>query len=227
MLDKLKKELQELANPEGARGAQRFFKTNPGEYGEGDIFIGISNPKIRELSKKYDLNFEELQELLDSEIHEHRFVSLLILKRNKNKDGAFRFYLANAKRINNWDLVDVSAPQIVGDFLLDKDRKILYELARSENLWEKRISIVSTFAFIKRNEFEDTLAISKILLDDSHDLIHKAVGWMLREVGKRNQEILEGFLKEHYKDIPRTSLRYSIERFEEDKRKKFLKGEFE
>jgi 3-methyladenine DNA glycosylase AlkD len=224
MLQELKQELQKLGNLEDAQHAQRFFKTGKDQYGEGDVFLGISVPKQRKVANKYDLNFEEIQNLLNSEIHEHRLVGLFILIRNKNKEGAFRFYLKNISRINNWDLVDYSAHRIVGGFLLDKDRKVLYELAKSDNLWEKRIAMISTFAFIQNNQFEDTLAIAEILLNDSHDLIHKAVGWMLREVGKKNQKVLEDFLKKHYSNIPRTTLRYAIERFEEKKRKKFLKG---
>ena len=224
-LDKLKQELQSLGNPENAQACQRYFKTGPRQYGEGDIFLGISLPKQRQVANKYNLNFEDIQNLLNSEIHEERLVGLLILIRNKNKKGAFRFYLKNTSRINNWDLVDISAHRIVGDFLLDKERGVLYDLAKSENLWEKRIAMISCFSFIRNEEFEDTLAISEILLKDSHDLIHKAVGWMLREVGKKDLNVLEDFLKKHYSNIPRTTLRYAIERFEEEKRKKFLKGE--
>ena len=240
MLNQLRKELRESGNSERAIACQRFFKTGKGQYGEGDVFLGIKVPVQRAIAKKYDLSFEEIQELLNSEIHEERLIGLLILIRNKNKKGAFKFYLKNTKRINNWDLVDLTAHKIVGDFLLDKDRAprgvprdisgemstrgILYDLAKSENLWEKRIAIISTFAFIRNNQFEDTLAIAEILLNDSHDLIHKAVGWMLREVGKKNQEVEEEFLKKHYKDMPRTMLRYAIERFEEEKRQKYLRG---
>jgi 3-methyladenine DNA glycosylase AlkD len=224
MLEELKQELQDLRNPESAQHAQRFFKTGKGEYGEGDIFLGIKVPIQRQIAKKYDLSFEEIQNLLNSKIHEHRLISLFILIRNKNKEGAFKFYLKNSKRINNWDLIDISAHRIVGDFLLDKERGILYDLAKSENLWEKRIAVLSCFAFIRNEEFKDILAIAEILLEDKHDLIHKAVGWMLREVGKRNQEVEENFLKKYYKKMPRTMLRYAIEKFEEDKRKKYLKG---
>ena len=225
MLHELKKELRELGNPENAEHAQRFFKTGKGQYGEGDVFLGISVPEQRRIAGKYDLSFEDIQELLDSKLHEYRLIGLLILIRNKNKERAFRFYLKNTKRINNWDLVDLSAHKIVGEWLFDKPRDVLYDLAKSENLWEKRISIVSTFAFIRNNQFEDTLAIAEILLNDSHDLIHKAVGWMLREVGKRDEKVLEEFLKKHYSKIPRTTLRYAIERFEEGKRKRYLRGE--
>ena len=232
MLSQLKKELQNLANPKQAKILQRFFKTGKGEYGEGDIFLGVKVPIQRKIAKKYfGLSLPKIKELLKSEVHDHRSVALFILtdkykkSDEENKGNIFNFYLKNTKNINNWDLVDLSAPNIVGDFLLDKKKNVLYELVQSENLWERRIAIVSTFTFIKKEEFEDALAISEILLNDKHDLIHKAVGWMLREVGKRNQEILEVFLKQHYKNMPRTMLRYAIERFDEAKRKRYLRGE--
>lgn len=232
MLDSLKKELQELADEKQAEILQRFFKTGKGEYGEGDIFLGIRVPVQREVAKKYSgLSLPKIQELLKSEIHEYRLTGLIILsnkyKESKEEEKAniFNFYLKNTKNINNWDLVDVTAPGIVGHFLFDKKKNTLYDLARSEDLWERRIAIVSTFDFIKKQEFQDTLALSEILLDDKHDLIHKAVGWMLREVGKKDEAILEEFLKQHYKVMPRTMLRYAIEKFEEGKRKAYLKGE--
>jgi 3-methyladenine DNA glycosylase AlkD len=229
MLKKLLEELKSLENKEQAKLLQGFFKTGKGQYGEGDIFLGIKVPVQRETAKKYlDLSLENIQELLNSNIHEYRLVGLLILiekfKKVENKKDIFDFYLKNAKRINNWDLVDLSAPNIVGNFLLDKNRDILLEYAKSDNLWEKRISILSTAAFIRNNEFDEIIKISEMLLNDSHDLIHKAVGWMLREVGKRDLEILETFLKKHYKNMPRTMLRYSIEKFPEEKRKAYLKG---
>ncbi len=230
MLEQLKKELQNMANSGQAKILQKFFKTGEGEYGEGDIFLGIKVPIQRQIAKKYDLNLNDIQDLLKSEIHEYRLVALFILihkyKKSevKHKEEIFNFYLNNSKKINNWDLVDLSASKIVGNWLIDKPKDILYKLAESENLWEKRIAIISTFTFIRKEEFEDTLAISELLLKDKHDLIHKAVGWMLREVGKRDEEVLEGFLKKHYSDIPRTTLRYAIERFEEEKRKKYLTG---
>ena len=234
MLESLKKELQELADEKQAEILQRFFKTGKGEYGEGDIFLGIKVPIQRNVAKKYfGLSLPKIQELLKSNIHEHRLIGLIILsnkyKESKEEDQAniFNFYLKNTKNINNWDLVDVTAPNIVGHFLSDKKKNILYNLARSNNLWERRIAIVSTFNFIRKQEFEDTLALSEILLDDKHDLMHKAVGWMLREVGKKDEAVLEAFLKQHYKVMPRTMLRYSIERFDEDKRKKYLLGEVE
>ena len=232
MLESLKKELQELADEKQAEILQRFFKTGKGEYGEGDIFLGIKVPVQRDVAKKYfGLSLPKIQELLKSNIHEHRLIGLIILsnkyKESKEEDQAniFNFYLKNTKNINNWDLVDVTAPNIVGHFLSDKKKNILYNLARSNNLWERRIAIVSTFNFIRKQEFEDTLALSEILLDDKHDLMHKAVGWMLREVGKKDEVVLEAFLKQHYKVMPRTMLRYSIERFDEDKRKKYLLGD--
>ena len=231
MLPSLIKELQEKANSEQAKILKRFFKTGEGEYGEGDIFLGVKVPEQRKIAKKYyGLSLPKLQELLKSKIHEHRLTAVIILgekykKANeREKENIFNFYLENAKNINNWDLVDLSAPKIVGGFLFDKDKKVLYKLVQSENLWEKRIAIISTFAFIRKEEFEDCLAISELLLNDEHDLIHKAVGWMLREVGKRNLEVEEEFLKSHYKNMPRTMLRYAIEKFEEEKRKKYLKG---
>jgi len=237
-LKKLELELKKYSDKERAVLLQRFFKTGIGEYGEGDVFLGITVPDQRKISKEFkNLTLTEIQELLNSKIHEKRLIALLILieqfdkadkeDNEKLKKGIFDFYLKNAKnnKINNWDLVDLSAPNIVGNFLIDKDRGVLYQLASSDNLWEKRISIISTYSFIRKNQFEDTLKISKILLKDSHDLIHKAVGWMLREVGKKDEAILEKFLKENYKTMPRTMLRYSIEKFDENKRKRYLRGE--
>ena len=229
MLNKLKKDLNKLKNKEKAKILAGFFKTGKGEYGEGDIFLGIIVPEQLKIAKKYfDLNLNGLNKLIFSKIHEYRLVSLLILINkynkvdNKEKKKIFSFYLKNIKYINNWDLVDLSAPNIIGDYLLDKDRKILYKLAKSKNLWEKRISIISTYRFIKENNFNDTLKISEILLNDEHDLIHKAVGWMLREVGKKDQAIEEKFLRKYHKVMPRTMLRYAIEKFDENKRKFYL-----
>lgn len=232
MLSSLKNELQSLANPQQAKTLQRFFKTRKGEYGEGDIFLGIKVPVQRSVAKKYNLELGEIQELLDSKIHEHRMVGLLVLmnrykkakKDNLEKRKIFELYLKNTEKINNWDLVDLSAPGIVGDFLQREHRGILREFAKSRNIWERRIAIVSTHTFIKKREFGETLAISEMLLNDKHDLIHKAVGWMLREIGKRNKEVLEIFLSTRYKKMPRTMLRYAIEKFPEEKRKAYLKG---
>jgi 3-methyladenine DNA glycosylase AlkD len=234
-MKKLKQELKKHADKEKAKLLQRFFKTGKGEYGEGDVFLGIVVPNQRKIAREFgkDLSFAHIQELLDSKIHEERLIGLLILierykkSDEKNKEFIFNFYLNAAKRnkINNWDLVDLSAHKIVGDFLLDEDREILYKLARSDSLWEKRISIISCFAFIRAGDFTDAIKISEILLKDKHDLIHKAVGWMLREIGKKDLEVEEKFLRKYYKEMPRTMLRYAIERFEEGKRKKYLRGE--
>jgi 3-methyladenine DNA glycosylase AlkD len=226
-LTNLKQDLKKLANPEKIPIYQNFFKTGKGEYGEGDIFIGATVPQSRSVAKKYsNLSLEEISQLLNSKIHEERLVALLILVHNyqKNPDKIFKFYLKNTRKINNWDLVDLSAHKIIGAHLENKDRSLLYKLARSSSLWEKRISIIATAHFIKDNQFEDTLAISKIILHDTHDLIQKAVGWMLREVGKRDIPTLETFLKKNYKTMPRTTLRYAIEKFPEEVRQKYLKG---
>ena len=229
MLSDLVADLQKLENPQKAKILSRFFKTGKGEYGEGDIFLGITVPQTRSIAKKYtNLNLKDLEKLLSSKIHEHRLIALLILIENYRKDSIehknsiFNFYLKNTKFINNWDLVDLSAPKIVGNFLLDKDKSILYNLAKSSNLWEKRMAIISTFAFIRLYKFKHTLKISEVLMKDNHDLIHKAVGWMLREVGKRNKEVEEKFLNQHYMKMPRTMLRYAIEKFDNNKRKKYL-----
>ena len=231
-LGNLRKEMKLLANPKKAKLLQGFFKTGKGEYGEGDIFLGIMVPDQRNLVKKYfkDLSSEEIEDLLNSKFHEERLVALLVLvmryeKFTDQRRLIFQFYLENYANINNWDLVDLSAPNIVGKHLLNEDKAILYEFANSDNLWKKRIAILSTFTFIRYNKFEDALKIAEILLDDKHDLIHKAVGWMLREIGKRNLEVEENFLKKHYKKMPRTMLRYAIEKFEETKRKAYLSGE--
>ena len=227
MLEQLKKELNSLEDSKQKEILKNFFKTGKGEYGEKDIFLGIKVPIQRRVAKRYsNLSLQKLKQLLKSKIHEYRFTALLILinKYEESKEEIFNFYMNNIRHVNNWDLVDLSAPKIVGDFLKDKDKKILYELSNSKNLWERRIAIVSTFNFIKRNEFSDTLTISEILLNDSHDLIHKAVGWMLREVGKKDERILEDFLKFHYKNMPRTMLRYAIEKFPKTRRDKYLLG---
>ena len=229
MLSKIKQDLQNLTDPIRAKHSQRFFKTGPGEYGEGDQFIGITMPNLRKVTKQHlSLPLKEVETLLHSKIHEHRMAALVIWTYQyekadqKTREQIYKAYLNNTKYINNWDLVDVTTPRIVGQHLFNRDRKILYTLANSNNLWEKRISILATFWFISKNQFDDTLKIAKILLDDPHDLIHKAVGWALREVGKRDQIVEEQFLKKHYKTMPRTMLRYAIERFEETLRKQYL-----
>jgi 3-methyladenine DNA glycosylase AlkD len=230
MLKELKREMNYLSVPGQAAILQRFFKTGKGQYGEGDRFLGIKVPILRKLSKKYkDMSLEDVVELLQSQIHEHRLTALfiLILKYSKagpkEKEEIATLYLGSTQYINNWDLVDLSAPNILGNYLIDKKRDILYSLARSNNLWERRIAVLATFEFIKNNECEDSLKIAEILLHDKHDLIHKAVGWMLREVGKRIcEEKEEDFLKKHYKNMPRTMLRYSIEKFNKKKKKYYM-----
>ncbi len=227
----IKKRLKQLANRETAEVFQRFFKTGPGEYGEGDVFIGVKVPDLRKLAKEFqDTAFEDVKSLLGSEIHEERLLALLILVRKylkgneTKKERIYRLYLENTKFINSWDLVDVTAHHIVGDYLMDKNKDPLFRLAKSKDLWERRIAMLSTFHFIKNGRYEETLQIAKILLNDEEDLIHKAVGWMLREVGKRDMNIEEIFLKKHYKKMPRTMLRYAIEKFPEPKRQNYLKG---
>ncbi|MBU2053167.1 MAG: DNA alkylation repair protein [Nanoarchaeota archaeon] len=232
MLSSLQAELKSLADFKQAEISQRFFKTGEGGYGEGDVFLGIKVPIQRGVAKKFiGLSLPRIQELLNSKIHEERLVGLLILveKFKKSEEvvrgDIFNFYIKNTKKINNWDLVDLTAPNIVGEFLLDKKKKsVLYDLAESENLWEKRIAVLATFTFIKNEDFEDALRIAEILLNDEHDLIHKAVGWMLREIGKRDLEVEEKFLKRYCKKMPRTMLRYAIEKFDEGKRKSYLRG---
>ena len=227
-IQELKKDLKKLSNPEKAKLLQRFFKTGKGDYGEGDIFLGIMVPEQRKIANKYkDITLIKIQNLLNSKIHEYRLISLFILiskyQKSGNKKEIVNFYLKNTSNINNWDLIDLSAPKIIGNYLLDKDRSLLYKLAKSKSLWEKRISILATAEFIRNNQFKDTLKISEILLNDKHDLIHKGVGWMLREVGKRDQKIEEEFLKKHYKKMPRIMLRYAIEKFSDEKRKFYLR----
>ncbi|HKI79779.1 MAG TPA: DNA alkylation repair protein [Ignavibacteriaceae bacterium] len=230
-LNKFKNELKKAGSKKNAEILQWFFKTGRGEYGEGDKFLGIKIPEIRKIAKKNKkITFPEIHKALKSKHHEERLAALLILVdsyssgNEKTKEDIARFYLKNTKYINNWDLVDLTAPKILGKHLIDRDRKILTKLAHSENLWEKRISIVSTFEFIRAKQFSDTLKISRILLKDEHDLIHKAVGWMLREIGKRSMETEENFLLKHYKKMPRTMLRYAIEKFPEKKRRAYLEG---
>jgi len=234
MLDQLINELKSQEDKERAKHSQRFFKTGKGEYGEGDVFIGLTMPIIRDITKKYTLlSFRDLQNLLDSKIHEYRMAAIIILvnKYKKSKKDKLRqreiyeFYLKNTSRINNWDLIDLSAPNIIGDFCSIEGTEILKFLAKSKSVWERRIAILASGAFIRKRIYGETLAIADMLLKDEHDLIHKAVGWMLREVGKGNREVLERFLKERYKEMPRTMLRYAIEKFPEEKRKSYLRGE--
>ena len=232
-LSQIQKDIKQIENPEKAKILSRFFKTGKGEYGEGDQFLGLTVPESRKIAVKYkDLPFSETGKLLVSKIHEHRLIALLILVNNfKTGDATgqkeiYKFYLGHTKYINNWDLVDLSADKIVGAYLLHRPRKNLYTLARSQNLWERRIAMISTYQFIKeKKEYKDTFQIAEILLLDKHDLIQKAVGWMLREVGKRaSKEALVKFLSKNYKRMPRTMLRYSIEHFPEKERRGYIEG---
>lgn len=226
------KDLQYHSDPKKAAGYKRFFKESYTH--KEDRFIGVSLPDQRKVAQRHpELSFQDFQKLLKSDIHEYRMLAgILLVNRFRDNESQreqiFEFYLKNTKFFNNWDLVDVTCDKIIGGFILNKKkkRKILYQLVKSSNLWEKRMAIVSTFDLIKHNEFGDTLKIAEKLLSDKHDLMHKAVGWMLREVGKRDKAVLLDFLKTNYDNLPRTTLRYAIERFPEEKRKEMLKGEF-
>jgi len=225
----LQTRLRSLGNPNDAAFLAGFFKTGPGQYGQGDQFIGVRVPVIRRVAKEFmGLPLAEVECLLHSPIHEERLAALVVLVMQAAKADAkarkpiYDFYLANTKFINNWDLVDLSAPQIVGAYLADKSRRPLYRLAKSSWLWDRRISILATFHFIRQADFDDTLKIAEMLLTDREDLMHKAVGWMLREVGKRDVAVLEAFLGQHCRMMPRTMLRYAIERFPEKKRRAYM-----
>ena len=223
-------DIKKVADPKKAKILMRFFKTGKGEYGEGDVFWGIVVPKQRIIAKKHRaISLEECLSLLKSRIHECRLTALFILI-DKYKKGSFEIkerifqeYLKNTEYINNWDLVDLSAPNIIGDYLYDKDKSILSKFVKSKSLWERRIAILATFSFIRQNKFTDSLSLAEELLNDKEDLIHKAVGWMLREIGKRNLKVEEDFLRRYYRVMPRTMLRYAIEKFSEEKRKFYLK----
>ncbi len=230
-LSQLKKDLKQLSDSERARNLSRFFKTGKGEYGEGDRFLGVRVPDQRKVAREHrDLPLGQVEKLLHSGIHEHRLTALLILVEKFSRasgdsgEEVYEFYLRNTEYVNNWDLVDLSAPKIVGGYLSDRpdERGVLYEFAESDSLWERRIAVLSTFAFIKDGQFQDTLIISRILLDDKQDLIHKAVGWMLREVGKADLAVEEEFLDGHYQTMPRTMLRYAIERFDDEKKRHYM-----
>jgi 3-methyladenine DNA glycosylase AlkD len=249
LLNDFRQNLRKLGNLEKKAILQRFFKTGKGQYGEGDIFLGITVPQQRQLIKSYfDLSFTDLENLLNSKVHEERLSALLLLVEQYKKAVKqkllpkqkliYEFYLANAKKnnINNWDLVDLSAPQIVGHFLYSMNRRgatccaqnldknILHKLVCDKNLWQRRIAMLATFYFIKQNEFNETLALAKKLLTDKEDLMHKATGWMLREISKRDFTTIEKFLLQHYQKMPRTMLRYAIEKFPEKRRLEFLHG---
>ena len=224
-------ELRKYAEPERAESYQRFFRTGPGEYGEGDRFLGIRVPHIRKLVRSFrGLSLKACDGLLHSEWHEERLFALLMMVDGFDRGDTttrrdiYDLYMSRTGQVNNWDLVDLSAPGIPGAWLMDRDRDPLYQFASDGHLWERRISIVATHYFIRRGDFADTLGIADILLEDGHDLIHKAVGWMLREVGKRDLETEEAFLRTRCRSMPRTMLRYAIEKFPEGKRQAYLKG---
>ena len=225
-------ELRKFSDPAIAEHSQRFFKTGKGEYGEGDRFLGVRVPVIRKLARKHrDLPVSVILRVLTSPYHEERLLALLMLVDrfergdDKVKKNIYTAYLDNTRYINGWDLVDSSAHQVVGAYLLNRDRRKLNTLSRSKSLWERRISIIATYHFIKRDQFEDTLRISRQLLGDSEDLVHKAAGWMLREVGNRDRQAEERFLLEHYRSMPRTMLRYAIEKFDKRERQRYLNGD--
>lgn len=221
--------LKNLADPKRAKTSQWFFKTAKGEYGEGDIFLGITVPEERKIAKKFkDIALSEVKKLLESAVHDHRFVALEILVfkyeagTERERKAVVEFYLKHRKWVNNWDLVDTSASYILGDWLLKKPRSILYTLARSKSLWDRRIAVVATWALIRENDLKDIFKLSAILLKDREDLIHKAVGWMLREAGKKSEPALKAFLRKYASRMPRTMLRYAIEKFTHAKRKQYL-----
>jgi 3-methyladenine DNA glycosylase AlkD len=224
--------VRSLGDPDAARAAVRYCKTGPGQYAEGDVFVGLRAATLRQLAREYrDLPPEQAIELLQSPVHEDRSLALLILADAATRGDAARkkevydLYLAHTRFVNNWDLVDVSAAAVVGGHLAERSRRPLVRLAKSASLWERRIAVVATHHFIRRGEFADTLTVAELLLGDREDLIHKAVGWMLREVGKRDQAVLEGFLAGHYRRMPRAMLRYAIERFAGPRRRQYLRGE--
>ncbi|MFK7996841.1 MAG: DNA alkylation repair protein [Granulosicoccus sp.] len=229
----LQREFRKLGDGTIAEASQRFFKTGKGQYGEGDLFLGIRVPRIRAFSKQHKgLPISEVLQILRSPYHEERLLALVMLvslfeatDNSALREEIYTSYLESTKYVNGWDLVDSSAHQIVGGYLLNKNRDVLVALSRSSSLWERRISIISTYHFIKMNQYNSTLLIAEKLLGDDEDLIHKAVGWMLREVGNRHRDVERQFLLKHYKDMPRTMLRYAIEKFEEQERKSFIRGE--
>ena len=233
-VEDIERELQELANPEVAAFLAGFFKTGPGEYGEGDRFLGIRVPVLRRLAKKYrSLDLAGCRALLVSPYHEARLLALLILVQayargdERKREEIYRLYLDHTAYVNNWDLVDSSAEPIVGRHLRDRDRSILYDLARSSSVWERRIAVMATFHYVKAGSFDETLRLADVLLSDPHDLSHKAVGWMLREVDKRDRDVAEAFLRPRYRRMPRTMLRYAIEKYPEPLRQQYLRGEVE
>ena len=231
-IDAIKKELNSYNDRKRSGALENFFKAFPGGYGEGDKFIGITVPNQRATAKKFfkEINLSDVEKLLNEPFHEYRLTALFIMvykfekAGEKEKEAIVKIYLKNTARVNNWDLVDASADRILGAYLLERPKKILYDLARSKDLWEQRMAMIATFNFIKNRQFSDALKLAEMLIGHEHDLIHKASGWMLREVGNRDFDAEYAFLKEHYAKMPRTMLRYAIEKFDEDLRQKFLKG---
>jgi 3-methyladenine DNA glycosylase AlkD len=231
-LNELRRELREAAEPERVPELQRFFKTGPGGYGEGDVFLGVRVPAVRVVARRHaGLDLEDVTKLLCSPVHEERLAALVILVRRygradeQERQRIYDLYLGNTAHVKGWDLVDVSAPYIVGAHLLDcrgVERRVLDRLASSPSVWERRIAIMATFAFVRAGECNETLRLARVLLEDEHDLIHKAVGWMLREVGKRDEELLVGFLQQHAGDMPRTMLRYAVERLDASVRSELM-----
>lgn len=233
IVEQIKKELNEYIDEKKAAFFPHFFQAYKGGYGEGDRFIGVTVPNLRKVARKYykNIDLKAIESLLNDPVHEYRLTALFMLtyifekaKDAQTREDIVNIYLNNIQAVNNWDLVDSSAPYILGCYLFDKDKSILYDLARTQDLWKQRIAVMSTFYFIKKNRYDDTLKIAEILMNHPHDLIHKAVGWMLREIGKRDFDIEYNFLKDNYKLMPRTMLRYAIEKFEPELRQKFLKG---
>jgi 3-methyladenine DNA glycosylase AlkD len=239
MIEQIRTELVTKGSPKKAAFLSGFFKTGKGQYAEGDVFVGVNNPEVRTMAKKYaNLPLTDIETLLHDPIHEIRLLALVMLVNQFEKASRksqliwtnapqirtdiFELYLRNLNYINNWDLVDVSCHKIIGAYLFDKERDILYELATRPHLWSQRVAVVSTFCFIRHRQVADTYQLAEQLLSHPHDLMHKAVGWMLREAGKRDEGVLEDFLKIHIRQMPRTALRYAIERFEETKRKHYL-----
>ncbi|OGG35137.1 DNA alkylation repair protein [Candidatus Gottesmanbacteria bacterium RIFOXYB1_FULL_47_11] len=218
-------DLQQLKDPAKAKVLRRYFKTGKGEYGEGDVFWGLTVPQVRSIAKKYkDLPLADVEKLLHSKVHEFRLTAVIILTYKKLTKNIVDLYLRNTSYINNWDLVDLSSHEILGKFLLDKPHTVLFKLARSANMWERRIAIISTFAFLRNNDTSDTMKLADLLLHDTEDLLHKAVGWALREVGKQDRKLLVDYLSTRYHTMLRTTLRYAIEKFSTEKRQQYLKG---
>jgi len=228
--DQIKKDLRNISDPKKVEVLSHYFKTGEGEYGHGDKFLGIKLPDQRIVAKKYfkEASLKDVEELLKDPTHEFRLTGVIILTMKypkatpEEKKEIYDFYLEHLEFINNWDLVDASAERIVGEYLLDKDRSIIYKLAKSDHLWTQRVSLLTTFQFIKHHEFEDALKLCEYFIKSDRDLIHKASGWMLKEIGKRDEKVLIDFLDKHYKQMPRTMLRYCIEKLSDPQKKHYL-----